>query len=299
MRSVRTADRLARGDEVFRLRGRALDIEYKTPEQIDAMRAAGLVVAAALAATRDAVAPGVSTAELDAVAEKVIRDAGAVPSFKGYHGFPGSICSSVNFEVVHSIPRPDAVLHDGDVISIDCGAILAGWHGDAAVTVPVGEVDPAVLRMAEVAEDAMWAGITAAAHAVRSAGGRLTDISHAVQTEVARRRPARRYGIVTGYGGHGIGTEMHQDPHLLNHGRPGRGPRLTPGLVLAIEPMLTLGRPKTAELADGWTVVTVDGSTAVHVEHTFALLEDGVWVLTAQDGGAARLGELVSARAAG
>lgn len=286
---------------------RQLDIEYKTADQIDRMRAAGLVVAAALAATRAAVAPGVNTAQLDRVAEQVIRDAGAVPSFQGYHGFPGTICASVNHEVVHGIPTEESVLRDGDVISIDCGAILAGWHGDAAITVPVGEVDPQVLRMAAVAEAAMWAGIAAAARGLRSGQGMLTDISHAVEQEVRRLEPAAgrsgirrwrgRYGIITGYGGHGIGREMHQDPHLLNHGRPGRGPKLTPGLVLAIEPMLTLGRRDTKELADGWTVVTTDGSAAVHVEHTFALLTDGVWVLTAVDGGRSRLGELVSARA--
>jgi len=285
---------------VFRLRRRALEIEHKTPEQIEKMRAAGLVVAGALAATRAAVAPGVSTADLDAVAERAIRDTGAVPSFKGYHGFPGSICSSVNEQVVHAIPGPGAVLADGDVISIDCGAVLDGWHGDAAVTVPVGAVDPRVLRMSEVAEAAMWAGIAAAARGAASGAGRLSDISHAVEAEVRRLGPPRRrgYGIVTGYGGHGIGTEMHQDPHLLNHGRPGRGPQLVPGLALAIEPMLTLGSPKTVELADGWTVVTVDGSAAVHVEHTFAVLPDGVWVLTAPDGGRNRLGALASARAA-
>ncbi|HEY8473859.1 MAG TPA: type I methionyl aminopeptidase [Natronosporangium sp.] len=279
------------------MRRRALDIEYKTPEQIEKMRAAGLVVAAALAATRAAVAPGVSTADLDAIAEQVIRDAGAIPSFKGYYGFPATICSSVNHEVVHAIPKPTAVLREGDVISIDCGAILDGWHGDAAVTVPVGEVDPAVTRMAEVAEAALWAGIEAAARGLASGRGRLTDISHAVERTVRHSANGRRYGIVTGYGGHGIGTAMHQDPHLLNHGRPGRGPKLVPGLALAIEPMLTLGSHKTAELDDEWTVVTVDGSPAVHVEHTFALLDDGVWVLTAEDGGRSRLGDLISSRA--
>lgn len=280
------------------------DIQLKTDEQVGLMRAAGLVVADALAATREAVKPGVSTADLDAIAEQVIRDAGAVPSFQGYYGFPASICSSVNDEVVHAIPSARRVLADGDVISIDCGAILHGWHGDAAVTVPVGEVDLDVRRMAEVAGEAMWAGIAAAARGVRSGRGRLTDISHAVEATVRRLEPRRRgrlgrrrYGIVTGYGGHGIGTEMHQDPHLLNHGRPGQGTWLVPGLALAIEPMLTLGHPRTAELDDGWTVVTVDGSPAVHVEHTFALLPDGAWVLTAEDGGWARLGELASARA--
>jgi methionyl aminopeptidase len=225
----------------------------------------------------------------------VIRDAGAVPSFKGYQGFPASICSSVNEQVVHAIPSPRQVLREGDLISLDCGAVLDGWHGDAAITVPVGEVRPELLRMVTVAEDAMWAGIAAAARGAASGRGRLSDVSWAIERAVRLARPPR-YGIVTGYGGHGIGTEMHQDPHVLNHGRPGRGPRLVPGLALAIEPMLTIGSPRTAELADGWTVVTVDGSVAVHVEHTMALLPDGVWVLTAPDGGRARLGDLVTDR---
>ncbi|MFV2099867.1 type I methionyl aminopeptidase [Micromonospora sp. LOL_024] len=275
------------------MRRHQLDIQLKTPEQIEKMRAAGLVVAEALRRMREAIAPGVSTADLDAIAEATIRAADAEPSFKGYHGFPASICSSVNEQIVHAIPSPEQVLADGDVISIDCGAVLDGWHGDAAITVGVGEVDPALLRMAEVAEDAMWAGIAAAARGAANGKGRLTDISHAVETSV---RKAGRYGIVDGYGGHGIGTEMHQDPHVLNHGRPGKGPRLVPGMALAIEPMITLGSPRTAELADGWTVVTRDGSRAVHVEHSMALLPDGVWVLTADDGGRGRLGDLVTAR---
>ncbi|MGI5211994.1 type I methionyl aminopeptidase [Plantactinospora sp. CA-290183] len=270
-----------------------LDIQLKTPEQIDKMRAAGLVVAAALARMRTAVAPGVTTADLDAIAESVIREAGAVPSFKGYHGFPASICSSVNEQVVHAIPAPSQVLREGDLISIDCGAVLDGWHGDAAITVGVGEARPELLRMATVAEDAMWAGIAAAAQGVLSGRGRLTDISYAVERAV---RAGGRYGIVDGYGGHGIGTEMHQDPHVLNHGRPGRGPRLFVGMALAIEPMITMGSPRTAELDDGWTVVTRDGSVAAHVEHSIALLDDGVWVLTEPDGGRARLGELVTSR---
>jgi methionyl aminopeptidase len=275
------------------MRRAQLDIQLKTPEQIDRMRAAGLVVADALQRMRDAVAPGVSTADLDAIAEETIREAGAVPSFKGYHGYPASICSSVNEQIVHAIPSPRQVLRDGDVISLDCGAVLDGWHGDAAITVGVGDVDPAVQRMARVAEDAMWAGIAAAARGSASGRGRLTDISYAVERAV---RAGGRYGIVEGYGGHGIGTEMHQDPHVLNHGRPGKGPQLMPGMALAIEPMLTLGSPRTVELADGWTVVTRDGSMAVHVEHTMALLPDGVWVLTARDGGRERLGDLVTAR---
>ncbi|GAA1388708.1 type I methionyl aminopeptidase [Catellatospora chokoriensis] len=272
-----------------------MDIEIKTPEQLHLMRAAGLVVAAALAAAREAVKPGVSTAELDAVAEDVIRSHGAIPSFKGYHGFPGTICSSVNEQIVHTIPNPKHVLAEGDLISIDCGAILNGWHGDAAITVGVGETRPDLLRMAEVAEESMWAGIAAAARGVRSGNGRLTDISWAVESAV--RKAPRKYGIVKGYGGHGIGTAMHQDPHIHNHGRPGRGPKLVPGMALAIEPMITMGSARTVELSDGWTVVTTDGSHAAHVEHSIGLFEDGVWVLTAPDGGRARLGDLLTTAA--
>jgi methionyl aminopeptidase len=275
------------------MRRQELDIQLKTPEQIEKMRAAGLVVAAALDAMRDAVAPGVSTADLDAVAEKVIRDAGAIPSFKGYHGFPASICASVNEQVVHGIPSAQQILVEGDLISLDCGAVLDGWHGDSAITVGVGVTDPALLKMAEVAEDAMWAGIAAAARGATNGRGRLTDISFNIEKVV---RKGGRYGIVDGYGGHGIGTEMHQEPHVLNHGKPGRGPRVVPGMALAIEPMITMGSPRTVELSDGWTVVTRDGSRAAHVEHTMALLDDGVWVTTAHDGGRARLGDLVTAR---
>jgi len=276
------------------MRTATLDIQYKTPEQLRLMRAAGLVVADALRQMRDAVAPGVSTGELDELAEGVIRAAGAVPSFKGYYGYPASICASVNHQIVHAIPSRQQILREGDLISLDCGAILDGWHGDAAITVGVGEVRPNLRRAVEVAQDAMWAGIIAAAQGVRSGTGRLTDISAAIEDTI---RSAGRYGVVKGYGGHGIGTEMHQDPHLLNYGRPGRGPRLVPGLALAVEPMLTMGSATTQELADGWTVVTRDGSIAVHVEHSIGLYEDGVWVFTAEDGGRERLGELVTSQA--
>jgi methionyl aminopeptidase len=277
------------------MRSRTLDIQYKTPEQVEKMRAAGLLVASTLELLRKAVAPGVSTADLDALAEEHIRAAGGVPSFKGYYGYPATICTSVNEQVVHAIPSSRQILRPGDLISIDCGAILDGWHGDSAITVPVGEVRPELLRLARVAEDAMWAGIAAAARGAISGRGRLTDISHAVAHEI---RKAGRYGIVQGYGGHGIGTEMHQDPDVPNVGRPGKGPRLVPGLVLAIEPMITMGSRYTVELDDGWTVVTRDGSIAAHVEHTVAICPDGVWVLTASDGGRERLGDLVTARAA-
>ncbi|WP_027342530.1 type I methionyl aminopeptidase [Hamadaea tsunoensis] len=283
-----------------------LDVQIKTPEQLRRMRAAGLVVAEALEAMRQAVAPGVSTADLDGIAEKVIRGAGAVPSFKGYHGFPATICASVNEQVVHGIPSAGQILQEGDLISIDCGAILDGWHGDSAITVGVGETSPDLLRMSAVAEDAMWAGIAAAARGVRTGKGRLTDISYAVQQSIRGEKSAlvgrvtgarRRYGIVDGYGGHGIGTEMHQDPHILNHGRPGKGPFLVPGMALAIEPMITMGSPRTLELSDGWTVVSTDRSVAAHVEHSIGLFEDGVWVLTAFDGGRERLGDLLTAQA--
>ncbi|GAA5178188.1 type I methionyl aminopeptidase [Rugosimonospora acidiphila] len=277
------------------MRAATLNIQYKTPEQLLKMRAAGLVVADTLAKLREAVAPGVSTAELDALAEGNIRAAGAVPSFKGYYGYPATICSSVNEQIVHAIPSPKQVLADGDLISIDCGAILDGWHGDAAITVAVGEVKPNLARAIEVAQDSMWAGIAAAARGVRSGRGRLTDVSAAVEASV--RGAGGRYGIVRGYGGHGIGTEMHQDPHVLNYGRAGKGPRLVAGLALAIEPMITLGSADTVEQSDGWTVVSRDGSAAVHVEHSIGLYEDGAWVFTAHDGGRERLGELLTSHA--
>jgi methionyl aminopeptidase len=278
------------------VRSSSLNIQIKTPEQLVKMRAAGLVVNAALERMRAAVAPGVSTADLDAIAEATIREHGAIPSFKGYHGFPGSICSSVNEEIVHAIPSAKSVLVDGDVISLDCGAILDGWHGDAAITVGVGEIKPELVRMAKVAEDSMWAGIAAAARGAASGRGRLTDISHAIETSALA---AGRYGIVAEYTGHGIGTEMHQMPHVPNYGRPGRGPRLEPGLVLAVEPMLNLGTRHTRQLEDGWTVVTADGARSAHFEHTFTLTASGPWVLTAVDGGAARLAALGATAATG
>ncbi|GAA4201176.1 type I methionyl aminopeptidase [Actinocatenispora rupis] len=264
-------------------------IQLKTPEQFALMREAGLLVADTLAKLRAAVAPGVSTKDLDELAESNIRAAGGTPNFKGYYGYPATICASVNDQVVHAIPSADQVLAEGDIISIDCGAIIEGWHGDSAITVPVGEVDPALTRMIDVAEDAMWAGIAAA-----GTGRRLTDISYAIEQVV---RAGGQYGIVEGYGGHGIGTEMHQDPHILNYGRPGKGPKLVTGMALAIEPMITMGRADVVELDDQWTVVTADHSLAAHVEHSVALCSDGLWVLTAPDGGRSRLGDLASALA--
>jgi methionyl aminopeptidase len=264
-------------------------IQIKTAAEIAVMRAAGLVVARTLEAVRAAVAPGVTTAELDAIAEDSIRQAGAVPSFKGYHGFPASICASVNEEIVHGIPGPK-ILRDGDIVSIDCGAIVDGYHGDAAVTVAVGEAAPELLELIRVCEDAMWQGLAA----VR-AGGRLSDIGHAIETSISGRGG---YGIVREYTGHGIGTEMHQEPHVPNFGRPGRGPRLQTGLALAVEPMVNLGSRHTRLLEDGWTVVTSDGKRSAHFEHTVAVTDDGPWVLTALDGGSARLRERAAGSAA-
>ena len=242
---------------------------------------------------RAAVAPGVSTLDLDAVARDVLREAGATPSFLNYHGYPAVICASVNERVVHGIPTAAEKLREGDLISIDFGAIVDGWHGDSAISVPVGAVAPEVAELSRVCEASMWDGIAAARN-----GGRLTDISHAVESSIRRNG---RYGIVAGYGGHGIGTEMHMAPHILNYGRAGKGPKLVPGMALAIEPMVTLGSRATEELDDGWTVVTADGSWAAHWEHTVAILDDGPWVLTAEDGGRAELanrGITLSARAA-
>ncbi len=274
-------------------RRRRQSIQYKTPQQVVKMRAAGLVVAEVHRAMREAAKPGVSTAELDRIAEDVIRSAGAIPSFKGYDlGFgpyPASICSSVNEQVVHAIPSETAVLAEGDLISIDVGAVLDGWHGDAAITIEIGRVAPEATALREACEASMWAGIRAAATAKRLGG-----ISNAIERAVGA---AGEYGIVTGFGGHGIGTEMHQDPHILNYGPVNEGPRLRTGMALAIEPMITLGAPDTAELDDGWTIVTEDGSIAAHTEHTIALCEDGVWVLTAPDGGVEQLGELAASAA--
>jgi methionyl aminopeptidase len=260
-------------------------IEVKTPDQLAIMREAGLVTAAALGAVLDAVEPGITTAELDAIAERDIRAAGAVPSFKGYFGYPATICTSVNEQIVHGIPSPAQVLREGDVLSVDCGAIVRGWHGDSALTIRIGtgtgdqHSEEELAGLLHACELALWLGLAQA-----EPGRRLTDISHAVE-QAARR--AGRYGIIKEYTGHGIGTQMHMDPPVPNYGRAGRGPVLLPGMALAIEPMLVLGSAETAVLDDDWTVVTVDGSWAAHFEHTVAITEEGPIVLTAADGGVA------------
>src|SRR5689334_2137789 len=260
-------------------------VEIKTPEQIAKMRVAGLLVGQTLELLRSSVRAGISTAELDAIAEDKIRSGGGVPSFLGYGHppFTGTICASVNDEVVHGVPG-DRVLADGDVISIDCGAIVDGWHGDAAITVAVGEIPGAVQTLMDVTEGSMWAGFAAA-----RLGGRVTDISHAVESYI---RSKGSYGILEDYTGHGIGTEMHQPPNVPNYGKPGRGPKLELGLALAVEPMVTLGSKNTLVAEDDWTIVTTDGSMSAHFEHTFTLTENGPWILTALDGGEAKLAEL-------
>ena len=259
------------------LRGRKA-VAQRSAGELDAMAAAGALVATALKAVREAAAPGVSTLELDAVAESVIRAGGADPSFLGYHGFPATICSSVNDRVVHGIPSATEKLSAGDLVSIDCGAILDGWHGDSACTFGIDAVIAVDELLSRATRESMEAGIAAMVP-----GNRLTDVSHAIElgTRAAEARYDRKFGIVAGYGGHGIGRQMHMDPFLPNEGSPGRGPYLVPGSVLAIEPMLTLGTTKTVVLEDEWTVVTADGSRAAHWEHTVAVTDDGPRILTA------------------
>lgn len=247
-------------------------IEIKTPEEFDRMRAAGLVVARTLRVLADSVQPGVTTADLDAIAEREIRGAGAEPSFLGYYGYPAVICTSVNEEIVHGIPSEERRLNAGDIVSIDCGAIVDGWHGDAAISLGVGEIDPADQALLDDCEAALWAGIAQA-----RVDNRLGDISHAVERSVLG---AGSYGLIREYTGHGIGTAMHMDPAVPNYGAAGIGPRLRAGMALAIEPMITRGGERTVELADGWTVVTLDGSRAAHFEHTVAITAAGPWVLT-------------------
>jgi methionyl aminopeptidase len=269
-------------------------IQLKSEAELGLMREAGLVVGQTLELLRGAVAPGISTAELNQIAEDAIRSAGAAPSFLGYHGFPAVICTSVNDEIVHGIPAPGRVLAEGDIVSIDCGAIVRGYHGDAAITVPVGNVSAELAELMAVCEESLWRGLAAA-----RLGGRLSDISHAIESYVrAQPHPTGgSWGIVEEYVGHGIGTEMHQEPQVHNFAPrgPGRGPRLVKGLALAVEPMVNLGGRHTRVLDDGWTVVTADGRPSAHFEQTFTLTEDGPWVLTSLDGGRSRLAGFAAA----
>jgi methionyl aminopeptidase len=249
-------------------------IILKSPDEVAKMRVAGGIVAETIDTVLAAVEPGVSTAHLDVVAEAFIRERKATPSFKGYRGFPASICASLNQEVVHGIPSPKRILKEGDVLSLDFGAIWDGYHADSAVTVFVGEPPSAEAeKLVRVTEEALEAGISQ----IRP-GGRLSDISHAVQQVVE----GAGFSVVREYVGHGVGRSLHEDPQIPNYGLPGRGPELRPGLAVAVEPMVTMGDWKTRVLADDWTVVTADGSMAAHFEHTIAVTEDGREVLTAR-----------------
>jgi methionyl aminopeptidase len=247
----------------------------KSAEELEKMRRSGRILADTIDVVLAAVAPGKTTADLDRIAEDHIRAQGAVPSFKGYRGFPASICASLDHEIVHGIPSRNRRLEEGQLLSLDFGAIWEGYHSDSAVTVFVGGVAPSeeAKRLVETTEAAL-----AAAIATIRPGGRLSDIGHAIEATA----DARGLGVVREYGGHGIGRRMHEDPFIQNWGPPGRGPELRPGLVVAVEPMLNLGGDETRLLADDWTVVTADGSLSAHFEHTVAVVEDGHEVLTAR-----------------
>ena len=259
-------------------------IQIKTLDQLKVMRRAGLVVAQMHQAIRDGIKPGMTTDALDVIAAAVIKRGGATSNFLNYHGFPGVICVSVNDEIVHGIPGA-RVINDGDVVSIDCGAIIEGWHGDAAFSIGVGTVSIEDQKLMDVCEESMWRGIAAGKN-----GAVLTDIGYAIEQYTNSQG---KYGILREYGGHGIGTEMHQEPHVLNFGKAGQGPEIVPGLVLAIEPMITRGSERTKVLSNDWTVVSVDGSRGAHFEHSYAICPDGKpFVLTAIDGGKAALGRL-------
>jgi methionyl aminopeptidase len=257
-------------------------IHGKTPGELDAMQAAGEIVGRALQAVKAAAAPGVSTLDLDKVAEATIRDAGAYPTFLGYGGFPGSICSSVNDMIVHGIPDSVTVLKEGDLVSIDCGATLDGWVGDSAWTFGVGgdaALSENARKLNEATEYVLYEGMKAMVP-----GNRLTDVSWALEdaTLAAEAKFGVELHIVDGYGGHGIGHEMHEDPYLANEGRPGKGPSIEVGSTLAIEPMLALGTEDSYVLDDDWGVKTLDGSWASHWEHTVAATADGPRILTAR-----------------
>jgi methionyl aminopeptidase len=259
-------------------------IQIKTLEQLKTMRRAGLVVAQIHVAIREAIKPGMTTDALDAISAAVIKRGGATSNFLNYHGFPATVCISINDEIVHGIPG-QKIINDGDVISVDCGAIVDGWHGDAAFSVGVGIINAEDQKLMDVCEESMWHGIAAGKN-----GAKLTDIGYAIEQYT---KSQGKYGILREYGGHGIGTEMHQEPHVLNFGKAGLGPDITPGLVLAIEPMITRGSERTKVLSDDWTVVSVDKSRGAHFEHSYAICPDGKpFVLTAIDGGREKLARL-------
>jgi methionyl aminopeptidase len=246
-------------------------IACRSHRELERLRAANVLVARVLEILKSAVAPGVTTTTLDALAERAIRDAGALPAFKGYHGYPATICASINEQVVHGIPS-DRELVEGDIISIDLGALLEGYYGDAAVTVPVGRIEEEPATLLRVTEESLWKGIEKV-----KVGGRISDIGHAVQQHVE----AHGFSVVREFVGHGVGTALHEEPQIPNYGEPGRGPRLAEGMVLAIEPMVNIGKPAIKVLTDGWTAVTRDGTLSAHFEHTVAVALSGPLVLSA------------------
>ena len=259
-------------------------IELKNLDQLKSMRKAGLVVADTLQLLKQSAQVGMTTLELNEIAVANLAKHGAKSSFLGYHGFPAVICASVNEEVVHGIPNKRKLI-SGDVLSIDFGAIIDDWHGDAAISFGLGEVDPADQKLMDVCEESMWRGIAAG-----KKGGKLTDISAAIESYINSQG---KYGILREYGGHGIGSAMHQEPHILNFGPAGIGPELVPGMALALEPMITRGNERTKVLSDDWTVVSQDSSKGAHFEHTYTIAPDGkAFVLTSLDGGKAELNRL-------
>jgi methionyl aminopeptidase len=259
-------------------------IVCKSPGEIERMRAANELVAAVLTDLRDVIAPGVSTAELDERAEAKIRSAGATPAFKGYHQYPATLCVSINDEVIHGIPSATRLLNEGDIVSVDVGAVLDGFVGDSAVTFPVGRVSEQAALLLRVTQESLYRAILTV-----KPGGRVSDIGDAVQRHVE----AQGCSVVREFVGHGIGTAMHEEPQVPNYGPPGRGARLTEGMVLAIEPMVNLGRPAVRVLGDGWTAVTRDHSLSAHFEHTVAVTAEGPFVLTAR--GDERFDEVLAA----
>lgn len=246
-------------------------IIIKSPREIELMAKAGRVTAGALQLVKESIVPGISTGELDRLVEEFYQKQGAIPAFKGYQGFPASICSSVNNQVVHGIPSKDVVLQEGDILSVDTGAIVGGYVGDAAVTFPVGEISPESAKLIAVTERSLYEGIERAVE-----DNRLSDISAAIQQWVE----VNGFSVVRDYVGHGIGQQMHEDPQIPNFGHPGFGPRLMAGMVLAIEPMVNAGQYHVKTLADGWTVVTTDGKLSAHFEHTVAITSQGPRILT-------------------
>ena len=249
-------------------------ISCRSAAELETMRTAGRRGGEVLTELASHVAPGVTTADLDALAEKRIAAAGATPAFKGYHGYPATICASVNEEVIHGIPSGRRILNEGDIVSIDVGAVLDGYFGDSAITLPVGPVSEDAARLLLATEESLYKAIE-----VVKPGARVSDIGHAVQKHVE----AFGFSVVREFVGHGIGQKMHEEPQVPNYGEPGRGPRLAEGMVLAIEPMVNAGKPAVKVLADGWTAVTRDGTLSAHFEHTVAVTADRPWILTARE----------------